>query len=227
MKKIIVVGGSKGIGKAIVSSLLSSCKVINISRSKPQQLHDNLTHYTCDVTKDDFPEIEKVDGLVYCPGSINLKPINRLRIDDFKNDFNINVLGAVKAIQAYLPALKKADKPSVVLFSTVAVKLGMPFHASVAASKAAVEGLTKSLGAELAPTIRVNAIAPTVTNTDLASKLLRNEKMIENMNQRHPLKKYLQPNEVADMASFLLSEKAAAMSGQIIEMDCGIVSFKI
>ena len=227
MNTIIVVGGSKGIGNAIVRSLLSSHKVINISRTAPEVSHDNLTHYNCDVINDELPNIEAADGLVYCPGSINLKPINRLSLDDFKNDFEINVLGAVKTIQNYLPILKNGNKPSIVLFSTVASKLGMPFHASVAASKSAVEGLTKSLGAELAPTIRVNAIAPTVTNTDLASKLLRNERMIENMNERHPLKKYLEPQEVADMATFLLSEKAASLSGQIFEMDCGIVSFKL
>ncbi|WP_299365528.1 SDR family NAD(P)-dependent oxidoreductase [Winogradskyella sp.] len=227
MKTLIVVGGSKGIGNAIVSSLLSSHKIVNISRTAPEQSHENLTHYNCDILEDELPDIDIVDGLVYCPGSINLKPINRLSAEDFKSDFNINVIGAVKTIQKYLPALRKGNKPSMVLFSTVAAKLGMPFHASVAAAKSAVEGLTKSLGAELAPTIRVNAIAPTVTDTDLASKLLRNERMIENMNERHPLKKYLQPQEVADMAAFLLSEKAASLSGQIFEMDCGIVSFKI
>ncbi|MBV7267719.1 SDR family NAD(P)-dependent oxidoreductase [Winogradskyella luteola] len=227
MNTIIVVGGSKGIGNAIVSSLLPSQKVINISRTSPEQSHENLTHYNCNVLNDELPEIESADGLVYCPGSINLKPINRLSIDNFKSDFEINVLGAVKSVQKYLPILKNGNKPAILLFSTVAAKLGMPFHASVAASKSAVEGLTKSLGAELAPTIRVNAIAPTVTNTDLASKLLRNERMIENMNERHPLKKYLQPEEVADMATFLLSKKAASLSGQIFEMDCGIVSFKI
>lgn len=227
MNTIIVVGGSKGIGNAIVTSLLSSHKVVNISRTEPQVSHENLTHYNCDVVNDDLPNIEAADGLVYCPGSINLKPINRLSLDDFKNDFEINVLGAVKAVQKYLPILKNGNKPSILLFSTVASKLGMPFHASVAASKSAVEGLTKSLGAELAPTIRVNAIAPTVTNTELASKLLRNERMIDNMNERHPLKKYLEPQEVADMATFLLSEKAASLSGQIFEMDCGIVSFKL
>lgn len=227
MNTIIVVGGSKGIGNAIVTSLLSSYKVVNISRTAPEQTHENLTHYGCDVLNDELPDLESVDGLVYCPGSINLKPIKRLSLDDFKADFEINVLGAVKTIQKYLPALKNGNKPSIVLFSTVAAKLGMPFHASVAASKSAVEGLTKSLGAELAPTIRVNAIAPTVTDTDLASKLLRNERMIENMNERHPLKKYLQPQEVADMAEFLLSEKAASISGQVFQMDCGIVSFKI
>jgi NAD(P)-dependent dehydrogenase (short-subunit alcohol dehydrogenase family) len=227
MNTIIVVGGSKGIGNAIVTSLLSSYKVVNISRTAPEQTHENLTHYGCDVINDELPDLESVDGLVYCPGSINLKPIKRLSLDDFKADFEINVLGAVKTIQKYLPALKNGNKPSIVLFSTVAAKLGMPFHASVAASKSAVEGLTKSLGAELAPTIRVNAIAPTVTDTELASKLLRNERMIENMNERHPLKRYLQPQEVAAMAEFLLSEKAASLSGQVFEMDCGIVSFKI
>ena len=137
------------------------------------------------------------------------------------------MLGAVKVIQHYLPALKKGNSPAIVLFSTVASKLGMPFHASIATAKSAVEGLTKSLGAELAPTIRVNAIAPTITDTDLASKLLRNEKMIDSIIQRHPLKKYLHPDEVAVMAEFLLSEKSLSISGQIFEMDCGIVSFII
>ncbi|EDP70490.1 short chain dehydrogenase; possible 3-oxoacyl-[acyl-carrier-protein] reductase [Flavobacteriales bacterium ALC-1] len=228
MARLIVVGGSKGIGNAIVTSLLSSYdEIVNISRTAPEQSHHNLKHYECDITNDELPNIDAADGLVYCPGSINLKPINRLSIDDFKNDFEINVLGAVKAVQKYLPALKNGKNPSVILFSTVATKLGMPFHASVAASKSAVEGLTKSLGAELAPTIRVNAIAPTVTDTELASKLLRNERMVDNMNERHPLKKYLQPQEVADMAGFLLSNKAASLSGKIFEMDCGIISFKM
>ena len=228
MKRLVIIGGSKGIGKAIVIALLSFYdEIINISRTAPEESHPNVIHYSCDILKDELPEIDIADGLVYCPGSINLKPINRLTVDDFKNDFEINVIGAVRAIQKYLPALKSGKQPSIVLFSTVAAKLGMPFHASVAASKSAVEGLTKSLGAELAPVIRVNAIAPTVTHTELASKLLRNERMIENMNERHPLKKYLQPEEVAGMAAFLLSDKAASLSGQIFEMDCGIVSFKL
>ena len=227
MKTIIVIGGSKGIGKATIHKLLNHSKVINISRSVPDYEHANLTHFTCDVTTEKLPEIESADALVYCPGSINLKPISRLSIDDFKNDFEINVLGAVKAIQKYLSILKNGNKSAIVLFSTVAAKLGMPFHASIATSKAGVEGLVKSLGAELAPTIRINAIAPTVTDTDLASKLLRNDKMIENITDRHPLKKFLNPEEVADMVEFLLSEKAASLSGQVFEMDCGIVSFKI
>lgn len=227
MKTIIVIGGSKGIGNAIIKKLLNQCKVINISRSVPEEKHSNLTHYSCDVTSDDLPEIEYADGLIYCPGSINLKPISRLSISDFKEDFEINVLGAVKAIQKYLPILKKGTKPSIILFSTVAAKLGMPFHASIATAKSGVEGLVKSLGAELAPTIRINAIAPTVTNTTLASNLLRNDKMIESITERHPLKKFLNPEEVADMAEFLMSDKSASFSGQVFEMDCGIVTFKI
>jgi NAD(P)-dependent dehydrogenase (short-subunit alcohol dehydrogenase family) len=227
MNKILVIGGSKGIGNAIMNSLVDKNEIVNISRSEPLLSHTNLTHYNCNVLSDELPDIDAIDTIIYCPGSINLKPISRLKLDDFRNDFEINVIGAVKVIQKYLPILKNGSKPSILLFSTVAAKLGMPFHASVAAAKSAVEGLTKSLGAELAPTIRVNAIAPTVTNTDLASKLLRNDRMIENITERHPLKKYLQPNEVADLATFLVSDKAMSISGQIFELDCGIVSFKI
>ena len=227
MKTIVIVGGSKGIGKEILNTLIEDNTIINLSRTTPERQHPNLTHIACDILSDEIPDLEKVDGLVYCPGSINLKPVSRLSLDEFRTDFEINVLGAVKAIQKYLPQLKKGENPAILLFSTVASKLGMPFHASIATAKSGVEGLVKSLGAELAPTVRVNAIAPTVTDTGLASKLLRNEKMIENITERHPLKKFLDPQEVASTAEFLLSDKAASFSGQIFEMDCGIVSFKI
>lgn len=226
MKHIVIIGGSKGIGNAILHTLLESHTITNISRTPPQTQHPNLTHNSCDILTDALPNVAAVDGLVYCPGSINLQPISRLSLDDFRADFEINVLGAVTAIQKYLPQLKKGQNPAIVLFSTVAAKLGMPFHASIATVKAGVEGLVKSLAAELAPTIRINAVAPTVTNTDLAAKLLRNEKMIENIQKRHPLRRFLQPKEVAAMTQFLLSDKAAACSGQIFQMDCGIVSLK-
>ncbi|WP_040253639.1 SDR family NAD(P)-dependent oxidoreductase [Psychroserpens mesophilus] len=227
MKTYIVIGGSRGIGKAIVETLLKNHKVVNISRTPPEISHENLTHYACDVLKDELPDVTEADGLVYCPGSINLKPIGRFSLEEFREDYEINVIGAVKAIQNYLNVIKNGENPSIVLFSTVAAKLGMPFHASVAAAKSGVEGLVKSLGAELATTLRINAIAPTVTNTDLAAKLLRNDKMIENITERHPMKKFLQPEDVAGMAEFLLSEKSNSISGQIFEMDCGIVTFKI
>ncbi|MEH6538306.1 MAG: SDR family oxidoreductase [Psychroserpens sp.] len=227
MKTYIIIGGSKGIGNAILDTLLEHHKVINLSRSQPEQSHTNLTHHNCDILSDELPDIESADGMVYCPGSINLKPISRLSLDDFRKDYEINVIGAVKAIQKYLKVIKNGENPSIVLFSTVAAKLGMPFHASIAAAKSGVEGLVKSLGAELATTLRINAIAPTVTNTELAAKLLRNEKMIENITERHPMKKFLQPKDVAEMATFLLSDKSSSISGQVFEMDCGIVSFKI
>jgi NAD(P)-dependent dehydrogenase (short-subunit alcohol dehydrogenase family) len=227
MKNIVIIGGSKGIGNAIASQMVGENKIINISRSAPTVTHPNLIHYELNVLEDELPEIENIDVLIYCPGSINLKPILSLSIDDFRNDFEINVIGAVKAIQKYLPALKKGNNPSILLFSTVAAKLGMPFHASIATAKSGVEGLVKSLGAELAPTIRVNAIAPTITETSLSANILRNDRMKENMVERHPMKGYLKPEEVAGMAQFLISENAKSISGQVFEMDYGIVSFKI
>lgn len=227
MEKILVIGGSRGIGSAIVLEQLETKQVYNISRTAPDISHPNLIHFAADILKDPLPEIEKIDAIVYCPGSINLKPISSLNVDDFRNDFEINVVGAVKVIQHYLPVLKRGANPSVVLFSTVAVKLGMPFHASVATAKGGVEGLVKSLGAELAPAIRINAIAPTITETTLSASILRNERMKENMAERHPLKKYLQPQEVAKMADFLISSASASISGQIFQMDYGLVSFRI
>ena len=226
MKNILIIGGTKGIGKAIVEQLVNENIVICMSRNSTEFSHNNYTHTTFDSTVDELPDIEKVDTLIYCPGSINLKPISTLSIDDFRKDFEINVIGAVKAIKKYIPLLKKGLNPSILLFSTVATKLGMPYHASVSASKSAIDGIVKTLGAELAPKIRINAIAPTITKTELASKILRNDKVVENMIERHPLKKILSPEEVSKMAKFLISEDASSISGQIINMDAGIVSFK-
>lgn len=227
MRNILIIGGSKGIGSAVLLQQLETNRVYNISRSAPELTHPNLTHYGLDVLQDQLPDIVEIDSLIYCPGSITLKPISNLSVEDFRNDFEINVIGAVKTIQKYLPVLKKGDEPSIVLFSTVAVKLGMPFHASIATAKAGVEGLTKSLGAELASVVRVNAIAPTITDTSLSASILRNDRMKENMIDRHPLKSYLKPQEVAQMVDFLISEKANSISGQIFEMDYGLVTFKI
>ncbi|PVX46845.1 NAD(P)-dependent dehydrogenase (short-subunit alcohol dehydrogenase family) [Flavobacterium sp. 103] len=227
MRNIVIIGGSKGIGSAILLQQLENNKVYNISRTTPDITHPNLIHYPISILEDDLPEIEAVDVLIYCPGSITLKPILSLNLDDFRNDFEINVIGSVKAIQKYLPALKKGNNPSIVLFSTVAAKLGMPFHASIATAKAGIEGLVKSLGAELASVVRINAIAPTITETSLSANILRNDRMKENMVERHPMKNYLKPSEVAEMANYLISENAKSISGQVFEMDYGIVSFKI
>lgn len=227
MKNIVIIGGSKGIGFEILKQQLESNQVYNISRNAPEISHPNLKHYSLDVLQDVLPEIENIDTLIYCPGSINLKPIGNLSIDDFRNDFEINVIGAVKSIQKYLSVLKKGTNPSIILFSTVAAKLGMPFHASIATAKAGVEGLVKSLGAELASVVRINAIAPTITETSLAAGILRNDRMKENMVERHPMKGYLKPEEVASMANYLISDYAKSISGQVFEMDYGIVTFKM
>ena len=225
MKTILVVGGSKGIGKAVIDVLKDTHKIINISRNEIET-HENITHYSLDVLHDELPDIENINGLVYCPGSINLKPIGRLKLDDFREDFEINVVSAVKIIQKYINPLKN-NNGSVVLFSTVAAKMGMPFHASVAASKSAVEGVVKSLAAEFATKIRFNCIAPTVTDTTLAARLLRNDKQREGMKQRHPLQKILEPTEVASLVAYLISDVASSISGQVFPIDAGIVSLKL
>ena len=226
MKTILIIGGSQGIGKAILDQLKESHSILNISRSEIEA-HPNVTHYSCDVLNDELPVIDgEIHGLVYCPGSINLKAFGRFSLDDFQHDFDINVKGAVKILQQFLGNFK-GNSGSVVLFSTVAAQLGMPYHSSIAASKAAVEGLTKSLAAEYATRIRFNCIAPTITNTPLAARLLRNDKQIELMKERHPLKRILDPVEVAALASYLLDEKSSSVTGQIFPLDAGLVSVKI
>ena len=226
MKNIVIIGGTKGIGKSNVSEVVENHKVVCLSRNQTDFSHDNYTFHNFDALVDDYPDLDSVDCLIYCPGSINLKPISTLSLDDFRNDFEINVIGAVRAIKKYLNLLKKSESASILLFSTVATKLGMPIMLLFQVAKSGIDGLVKTLGSELAPKVRINAIAPTITNTELASKILRNDKVIENMVERHPLKKILSSNEVAKMASFLISEDASSISGQIFNMDAGIVSFK-
>lgn len=227
MKTIVVIGGSSGIGKSLIDLLKNDYKIISMQRRTLDRVGVNLKSFELDVLNDELPELDVVDKLVYCPGSINLKPFNRLSLDDFRKDFDINVIGAIRVLNKYLPILKNSKDASVLLFSTVAVKLGMPFHSSVATAKGAVEGLIKSLAAEYAPSVRFNAIAPTLTDTPLASKILRNDKSKELSANRHPLNRYLVPSEVAHMAEFLISDKSRSMTGKVIEMDCGIVSLKV
>ena len=217
-KRVLIVGGNTGIGAALNEQLLAEgVETILISRNQGG----------VDVI-DDEPNFLVIDGaidaLVYCPGSINLKPFRGLKISDFQHDMDVNYFGAVKTIKNYLPNLKESKDASIVLFSTVAVQKGMPFHSSIAGAKGAVEGLTRALAAELAPTIRVNCVAPSLTDTPLAEKLLRNEKQREGAEQRHPLKAIGEALDVAHMANFLISDKARWMSGQIIGVDGGMSS---
>ncbi|WP_373492870.1 SDR family NAD(P)-dependent oxidoreductase [Aquiflexum sp.] len=223
-KNIVVIGGNSGIGKAITSGLETlGAKVFSYSKS--QEGESQL-----DVTKD-FDEIknlpEVIDGLVYCPGTINLKPFHRFRIADFQNDYNVNVLGAVRVLQACMKGLKKSNSASVVLFSTVAVGVGLGFHSSISSAKGAVEGLAKSLAAEWAANkIRVNVIAPSLTDTPLANQLLSSDDKKEASNKRHPLGRYGKPEDIASAALYLLSDDASWMTGQVLHLDGGMSAIK-
>lgn len=227
MKNYLIVGGSSGIGLHLAKTLaLAGNKVQVLSRSwKEAEMPQNITFSSIDITEEvvQFPEItEPIDGLIYCPGSINLRPFRALKQADFMNDLQINYLGAVKTIQKYLPQLQQSTAPSIVLFSTVAVQKGMPFHASIAGAKGAIEGLTKSLAAEFAPKIRVNAIAPSLTDTPLAEKLLNSESKMASAAERHPLKKIGSVQDLSEAALYLLN--ATWVSGQILAVDGGMSS---
>ena len=232
MKHIIIAGAGKGIGLKTAELLKDTNQLFTIARNNTPELSALSTRfYQLDLVTDNLDALndlpETIHGLVYCPGSINLKPFNRLTVQDFLNDFNQNVLGAVSLVQKLLPNLKRAGGASIVLFSTVAAKLGMPFHASVAASKAAVEGLAKSLAAELASfKIRVNVIAPSLTDTPLAASLLNTEEKKEAAGKRHPLQRVGTAEEMAQLVSFLLSDNSSWITGQVIGVDGGMGSLR-
>jgi len=227
MEKVLIIGSSKGIGKSILELLIDDYIVIGVCRNESGYKHEYYHEYNLDVLTDELPQLEMIDHLIYLPGTINLKPFNRLKEIDFLNDFNTNVLGAVRTIQFYLPLLKKSENSSITVFSSVATKLGMPFHASVAASKSALEGVVISLGAELASSVRVNAIAPTLTNTPLASGILKNDEVIERMKERHPTKQIVEPVEIANTVKLLLSPLSKNITGQVLKIDGGITTFKL
>ena len=232
-KNIFIVGGSSGIGLELVKALSANHDEIYVGSRTNSTLAEvpGVHHFTLDVKAesldlDALPDI--LHGLVYCPGTIVLKPFQRLTIDDFQEDFDLNLLGAVKVIQGCLKRLKKSPTgASIVLFSTVAVKTGMVFHASVASAKGAVEGLTRALAAEFAPRIRVNAIAPSLTQTPLAESLLSSEDRQKASAERHPLKRIGAPQEIAALALHLLRDEGSWITGQIIHADGGMSSIKV
>ncbi|WP_372950387.1 SDR family NAD(P)-dependent oxidoreductase [Mariniphaga sp.] len=232
MANIFIVGGSSGIGKKLAENLSAAGNNIFATyfKNELQNFNSQIEYHPLDVMQNEFnfeylPEI--IDGLVYCPGSIQLKPFHRTKSADFIEDFELQVVGAVKTIQTVLPRLKKSSRASVLLFSTVAVQTGFNFHSIVAASKGAVEGLVRSLAAEFAPTVRVNGIAPSLTNTPLAERLLNTPEKMEANAQRHPMKRIGKDDDIAQAAEFLLSEKSSWITGQILHIDGGISKLKV
>lgn len=228
-KNILIIGGSSGIGLALAELLAPHNNIIVASRTAESIAGLDVKHISYDATQDDLdtsllPEV--LHGFVYCPGSINLRPFKGLKLDAFQSDFEINLLGAVRSLKSVLNQLSASGNASVVFFSTVAVQTGMPFHSSVAASKGAIEGLTRSLAAEFAPKIRVNAIAPSLVDTPMASKFLNNEVKIEKANERHPLGRVGNAKEMAQASAFLLGEESSWMTGKILKLDGGIGNLK-
>ena len=232
MPNYLVAGASSGIGQQVTEQLAGSGQHVYATyfKNEVHSANDLITYQYLNVLDDpislDFLP-DSVNGLVYCPGSINLRPFERIKPADFASDFNLQVVGAIKVVQAVLPKLKKADNASIVFFSTVAVQAGFSFHSQVSASKGAIEGLTRALAAELAPKIRVNCIALSLTDTPLAASLINTEQKREANAQRHPLKKIGTAADAANMAEFLLSDKAGWITGQVFHVDGGMSSLKV
>ena len=224
-KNILFIGGSSGIGLETIKLLHEKHNLIVACRTDENLSDLDITYLKFDVLNDEL-DLEKIpetlDGFVYFPGSINLRPFRGLKLSTFEEDLNINFLSMVKTLQKVLNNLKQSNNSSVVLYSTVAVKVGMPFHTSVSASKGAIEGFAKSLAAELAPNIRVNVIAPSLTDTPLAIRFLNNDLKKEKVGERHPLKRHGQARDIANSTSFLLSDKSSWVTGQVLGVDGGM-----
>jgi len=231
MANVLIIGASSGIGSALAKQLISEGHQVYGTFNASTISEDGFTKLQpLNVLNDnlDFSFLpDMIDGLVYCPGAVVLKPFARIKPDDFVADYQLQLIGAVKVIQACLPKLKNSDKASIVLFSTVAVQTGFNFHSLVSSSKGAVEGLTKALAAEFAPKIRVNCIAPSITDTPLAATFLNTDEKKEANAQRHPLKKIGRPEDLANLTVFLLSEKSSWITGQVLHVDGGMSSLKI
>lgn len=232
MANYLIIGGSSGIGQALTSQLAEAGETVyaTYNKQKPEATNSSIHYHQLNVLDEvlslDFLP-EEISGIAYCPGSINLKPFERIKAGDFLEDFSLQVTGAIKVIQAVLTKLKKSPRASIVLFSTVAVQTGLPYHSLVASSKGAIEGVTRALAAEFAPKIKVNCIAPSLTDTPLASSLLNTDQKREANALRHPLKRIGTAEDIANMAAFLLSQKAGWISGQILHVDGGMSSLRI
>lgn len=230
MKNYVVIGGSSGIGESIVSLLeKTDAQVFATYNTHPKSNTAQTTYHHLDVTdtESDLSDLpDEIDGLAYCPGTINLKPFKRFKDEDFIEDYKIQVIGAIRIIRSLLPKFTSTHPTSIVLFSTVAVQQGFTFHSQVASSKGAIEGLTRALSAEFAPKIRVNAIAPSLTNTNLVGRILNTPEKIEIQGSRNPMKRVGKPDDIAEAAVYLLSDKSSWVTGQIFHIDGGYSTIK-
>lgn len=231
-KTYVLVGATSGIGQQVAAELAGRDTTVYALGRRGGQAENmpGLIQARCDVTAEDptFPQIDApIDGLAYMPGTINLKPFHQLRRKDFLEDLEVNFLGAVKTLQHYLPQLKKSEAASVVLMSTVAVQTGLAFHASIAGAKGAIEGLTRALAAELAPKIRVNAVAPSLTDTPLAEALLNQPAKRENAAKRHPLQRVGTPSDIASAVRFLMTKDSRWVTGQVLVVDGGLSRIRL
>ncbi|MDA7794624.1 SDR family oxidoreductase [Flavobacteriales bacterium] len=219
--KVLLIGSSSDIAQYMVKNASSELEFIELT-SNPTGSHQHEIDVQDDST---FPSVDgEIDGLVYFPGSINLRPFSGLKLKDFQSDYEINVLGLIKILKHYHKQF--AENSSLVFISTVAAQVGMPFHSSIALCKSAIEGLCRSLAAEWSPKIRVNCVAPSVVQTKLAARLFRTETQVEQMNARHPLQKVGQPKNISDAIEFLLSDKSSWMTGQVLHVDGGLSTLK-
>jgi NAD(P)-dependent dehydrogenase (short-subunit alcohol dehydrogenase family) len=226
MARILIVGARTGIGLEMARlAHEAGHHVFGTSRTGLVPYGTAVLFDPTEANTDTIQNLGPLDALVYCPGTITLKPFHRLSEIDIATDFAINVQGAVRCIQATLPQLKSGVTPSITLFSTVAVSVGMPYHASIAMAKAALEGLVRSLASEYAPLIRVNAIAPSLTDTPLAARLVSDEAKREASGKRHPLQRIGTATEVARAALFVAID-ATWTTGATIPVDGGMSSLR-
>lgn len=229
-KNYVIIGGTSGLGLAVVKKLSQYNHHLLVGSRNERNIKDvkQATFFHCDVVNNtfEFPDnIETIDGLMYCPGSLNLMPFKRIKEKDVMVEFKINVFGLLNTVKYFLPLLQKNPQgSSIVLMSSVAVKRGMKYHTLVGATKGAVEGITRSLAAEFAPMIRVNAIAPSITETPLAKKFVSSQKIRSNLEQRHPLQRIGEPMDIAYAGVYLLSEHSRWVTGQIFHVDGGLSS---
>lgn len=231
-KNYVIIGGSTGIGLSLVKSLSKEKEnsIYVFSRTEKElKKYDNVYHYPLDVLSSpiEWPNTltETVDGLAYFPGNIRLKPFSSISSDEYLEDLKLNLFGAINAIQRFFPNIKKG-RGSIVLISTIAAKIGLPFHTSIAASKGALEGFALSLAAEVAPFVRVNVIAPSLVRTSLSEKFISTEEKLSTTAKRHALQRIGEPEEIAAMAEYLMSSAASWITGQIFHIDGGMSSLK-